>query len=42
MPWLLGGSIEYDVDLSSMESGCVAGVYMVKVSDQCGEMDMAG
>ena len=30
-PNLLGGSIDYDVDLSQMECGCVAAFYTVKM-----------
>ena len=37
-PALRGGSIEYDVDLSDFDCGCVAGLYMVKMDDEsCSE-----
>ena len=29
-PNLMGGSIEYDVSLGGVNSGCVAGVYLVE------------
>ena len=32
MPTIRGGSIQYDVDLSAQDSGCVAGVYLVNVN----------
>jgi hypothetical protein len=33
-PYLRGGSIEFTVDLSTVECGCVAGVYAVKLDSQ--------
>lgn len=37
-PLLRGGSLQYDVDLSSLGCGCVAGAYLVKIDDQdCSE-----
>ena len=35
-PYLRGGSISYEVDLSSNDCGCVAGVYLVNTSADCG------
>ena len=34
-PNLRGGAIEYNVDLSSVGCGCVAGLYAVFVDDYC-------
>ena len=34
-PYVRGGSIAYDVNLSAVESGCVAGVYMVETDGRC-------
>jgi len=41
-PWLKGGHIEFDVDLSHMECGCVAGFYVANNTDgdKCGEESM--
>lgn len=37
-PYLKGGALEYTVDLSTVECGCVAGVYAVKLDNEgCGE-----
>jgi len=33
--YIRGGAIEYDVDVSSMGCGCVAGLYLVSESEQC-------
>ena len=43
-PWIRGGSIEYTVDLSSQDCGCVAGVYAVAVNPDlgCGTEDPTG
>lgn len=42
-PDLIGGSIEYTVDLSSVGCGCAAGVYFVKLDAYgCGEDAMTG
>jgi hypothetical protein len=30
-PNLLGGSVEFDVDLSNMECGCVAAFYLIRM-----------
>lgn len=38
-PELRGGSIQYTVDLSAMDCGCVAGVYGVKVDGDCDPND---
>jgi len=39
----LGGSFSFDVDVSSQESGCVAGVYLVDTDDMsCAEVDQYG
>lgn len=40
-PNLLGGSIEYDVDLSQMGCGCIAAFYLVKspAKDEGGNFD---
>ena len=39
-PMLRGGSIEYDVDVSAQDCGCVAGVYLVRQdAGSCGEVD---
>mmetsp|Transcript_11879 Transcript_11879/g.15125 ORF Transcript_11879/g.15125 Transcript_11879/m.15125 type:complete len:256 (-) Transcript_11879:1506-2273(-) len=35
MPNMVGGAIEYDLNLSSVGCGCVAGLYAVNVSNQC-------
>ena len=32
---LRGGSVEYDVDLSQMDCGCVAGLYLVQDNEWC-------
>jgi hypothetical protein len=32
-PRIRGGAIEYTVDLSSVECGCVSGVYLVALND---------
>lgn len=41
--YLLGGAIEYDVDISETKSSCVAGMYMVHTDDgMCGEVDQYG
>jgi hypothetical protein len=34
-PYVRGGSIQYDVNLSAVNSGCVAGVYMVETDGWC-------
>lgn len=34
-PGIRGGSIAYDVDLSAMDCGCVAGLYLVEYGDGC-------
>ena len=34
-PSLLGGSISYWVSLDKMNSGCVAGVYLVAMNEVC-------
>ena len=34
-PYLRGGSIQYTVDLSALDCGCVAGVYAVTVNKKC-------
>ena len=34
-PGIRGGSIAYDVDLSAMDCGCVAGMYLVEYNDEC-------
>jgi len=39
MPYLRGGAMEYTVDLSSVDRGCVAGVYAVAVNDRCNPDD---
>jgi len=39
-PNLRGGSISYDVNLSTVDCGCVAGVYLVKTSETCGQDPM--
>ena len=39
-PGIRGGSIKYDVDVSSVDCGCVAGVYLVKTSAECGQDSM--
>jgi hypothetical protein len=36
-PWVRGGAISYNVDLSNVDCGCVAGVYFVAVDEWCGE-----
>jgi hypothetical protein len=43
-PYIRGGAIEYNVDLSSHGCGCVAGVYAVAMNSQCNgesEQDMS-
>jgi len=39
---LRGGSLSYDVDLSEMDCGCVAGMYLVQASDNCIDTKMNG
>ena len=34
-PTLMGGAIEYTVDLSSNDCGCVTGLYAVEMTNQC-------
>ena len=43
-PYIRGGAVSFDVDLSSVDCGCVAGVYAVTANPQigCGEGDMNG
>lgn len=42
-PSLLGGSISYWVSLNDMNSGCVAGVYLVAMNEACdAEADKSG
>ena len=41
-PYLRGGSISYEVDLSKNDCGCVAGVYLVKTSAECGQSPQEG
>jgi len=42
-PDALGGSFEYDVDLSDQFHGCIAGVYLVDTDDEyCAEVDQNG
>ena len=37
-PYIRGGAISYDVDLSSVDCGCVSGMYLVATNDYgCGE-----
>ena len=37
-PYVRGGSVEYDVDVSTFGCGCVAGLYAVALNDeQCSE-----
>jgi len=33
MPYIRGGSIEYDVQLDKTDSGCVAGVYLLEAKE---------
>ena len=40
-PGIRGGSIKYDVDVSSVDCGCAAGVYLVQVSETCGQDPMS-
>ena len=40
-PLVRGGSVHYDVDLSQMECGCVAGLYLVPANGQCGGEEAA-
>ena len=40
-PGIRGGSIKYDVDVSSVNCGCAAGVYLVQVSETCGQDPMS-
>ena len=40
-PGIRGGSIMYDVDVSSVDCGCVAGIYLVETSATCGQDAMA-
>jgi len=42
MPGIRGGSIAYDVDLSSMDCGCVAGFYLVEYDGNCTQDPMDG
>ena len=42
-PKMLGGSIEYDVNISGQECGCVAGVYLVDTDKgRCDEVAQNG
>ena len=34
-PWVRGGAISYNVNLSDVDCGCVAGLYMLAVDDWC-------
>jgi len=34
-PYLRGGAVQWDVDLSKLGCGCVTGVYAVKASSYC-------
>jgi len=34
-PYLRGGSMQYTVDLSALDCGCVAGVYAVTIGKNC-------
>ena len=36
-PYLRGGSIQYTVDLSGVNSGCATGVYAVALDNNCDE-----
>ena len=35
-PPVLGGSLEFYVEMGTMDPGCIAGVYLVPVNDYCG------
>ena len=35
MPFLKGGAVEYKVDLSNTDCGCVAGAYAMSISGGC-------
>ena len=39
MPNLVGGSIEYDVDVSSIDCGCVAGLYLADIKSAGCQME---
>jgi hypothetical protein len=39
-PFVRGGAISFDVDISSVGCGCVAGMYALHTSDKCGEDPM--
>ncbi len=41
-PGIRGGSIEYDVDLSSMDCGCVSGMYLVQFDNGCTQDPLDG
>ena len=41
-PKLKGGSVEYTVDVSGVESGCVASLYFAKTGDQCTQDPASG
>ena len=41
-PYIRGGAISYNVDISSVGCGCVAGLYAVQTSDRCGEAEARG
>ena len=38
-PYIRGGAVTYDVDISQVDCGCVAGVYAVRTSEECGEAE---
>ena len=41
-PGIRGGSIQYDVDLSAMDCGCVSGMYLVQYDGNCTQDPMDG
>ena len=41
-PKLLGGSVSFDTNLKRVDSGCVAGLYLVKTDEGCGQGEMEG
>ena len=41
-PYIRGGAISYNVDISGVGCGCVAGVYAVQTSKDCGEDPVSG
>ncbi len=41
-PSILGGSVSFEADVSKIDRGCVAGLYLVKTGPECGQDERTG